>query len=76
VQGALDLKPHYTPGMGANHLDLKMFMVLELVASPPGRRTPTVAELAVSLPDHRTPTVEAMADGHLGLTMPMELGDQ
>jgi len=42
-------------------MDLKMLTVVELVVSPP---------------DRRTPTVEAMADGHLGLTMLMELGDR
>jgi len=44
-----------------SHLDLKTLTVVELVVSPP---------------DHRTPTVEAMADGHLGPTMLMDLGDR
>ena len=44
-----------------NRLDLKMLTVVELVVSPP---------------DRRTPTGEATADGHLDLMMLMELGDR
>lgn len=59
-----------------SHPDLKMLTVVELVVSPPDHRTPMVVESVVSPPDHRTPTAEAMADGHLGLMMPMDLGDR
>lgn len=74
-----------------SHLDPKMLTVVELVVSPPDHRTPTVVELVVSPPDyrtpmvvesvasppdHRTPTLEAMADGHLGPMMLMDLGDR
>jgi len=44
-----------------SHLDLKMLTVVGSAASPP---------------DRRTPTGEVMDDGHLGLTMLMELGDK
>jgi hypothetical protein len=57
----LDLKMLMVVDMGVNLLDLMMLMEEGMVVSPP---------------DRRTPTGEAMVDGHLDLTMLMDLGDQ
>ena len=59
-----------------NHLDPKMLTVVESAVSPRDPKMLMVVGLVASPPDRRTPTGEAMDDGHLGLTMLMELGDK